>query len=241
MAAALPRLAGRRDRASRSLATALRTTALGRVPPQERAWIERIEARRRELASVGRAPSYLPVASRWMSVPPAWGVFLMRLLRELCPRSCLELGTGFGISAAYQAAALELNGAGTLTTLEAADQWAGIAQQGLSTMELDARVELELGPIADTLQGVLKRTAPVDYALLDAEHTERATVEQFDALVPHLSATAVVVVDDIAWSKEMRSAWRTISRRERISIPLGLRRVGIAVVNGRPRSGGADT
>ena len=34
----------------------------------------------------------------------------MRTVRELSPSACLELGAGFGISAAYQGAALELNG-----------------------------------------------------------------------------------------------------------------------------------
>ena len=42
----------------------------------------------------------------------------MRLVRELRPHSCLELGTGVGVSAGYQAAAMELNGVGRLLTLD---------------------------------------------------------------------------------------------------------------------------
>ena len=51
MAAALARLARRSDHPSRALATALGDTARGRIPPEERVWIDRIEAHRRGLAS----------------------------------------------------------------------------------------------------------------------------------------------------------------------------------------------
>jgi len=63
MAASLPRLAARPDAASRALRRALWTTALGRVPREERAWIARIEARRAEMAS-GDASKF----ARWMSI-----------------------------------------------------------------------------------------------------------------------------------------------------------------------------
>src|SRR5688572_21226429 len=121
MAAALPRVALRSDRPSRALAAALRDSVIGRMSPDEREWLARIEARRSRLPellthardSAGHHGTLLPDttrAVRWMSIPSVWGRFLMRLVRELAPRSCLELGTGFGLSTAYQAAALELNG-----------------------------------------------------------------------------------------------------------------------------------
>src|SRR5215218_306872 len=128
MASRIPRLARRDDPSSRALARTLRSVATRRFPAEEGEWIARIEARRRELGSerglagTGFLPGLedKPVAelNQWISLPPVWGLFLMRLVRELRPRSCLELGTGLGISGAYQAASLELNRAGELTTLD---------------------------------------------------------------------------------------------------------------------------
>jgi predicted O-methyltransferase YrrM len=225
MGALAPRLATRGDRASRSLSRALWTTALGRLPREEREWAARIERRRNELGSAGATPFV-----RWMSIAPVWGRFLMRTVRELSPRSCLELGTGFGISGAYQAAALELNGAGTLTTVERDAGLAKVAGEGFSRLGLGGRVKVELGLELDFLRGALERMAPIDYAFLDADHTAEGTLAHFAILLPHLHEGAIVVLDDINWSDEMRRAWKSIAGNDRVAWTLKLRRVGIIVV-----------
>lgn len=251
MTGALAGLAGRTDRASRAVAAALGSTAFGRLPREERAWVDRIEAHRRRLPSevasipgrdsrdlstserMGEASSAL----RWMSLPPFLGRFLLRLVRELAPRSCLELGTGFGISTAYQAAALELNGEGRMLSLDVAGM-TEIAEPALARLGLSDRVELLPGLLEDTLATARERSAPIDYALLDADHTEEGTVAAFDAILPALSEGAVVVVDDIDWSPEMQAAWRAVRGHRAVSAAVDLRRLGIAVVSAerRPRS-----
>jgi predicted O-methyltransferase YrrM len=253
MVGRLPRLSLRRDPTSRALVRALRTAALGWTPHEEREWIVRIEARRRELAADKTAvppgfeagskgsPAVRPATveepvpiwgiSAMFSIPSAWGVFQMRLIRELAPESCLELGAGLGVSAAYQAAALELNGTGKLTTLEGARAWAAIAEEGLSALGLAGRGEVRPGPIDDTLPEVAPLIAPIDYAFLDADHTEEATRDHFDITLPHLSPGAVVLLDDITTSREMSRAWKTIRRRERVSASLALGRMGLVAVS----------
>jgi predicted O-methyltransferase YrrM len=247
MASSAARLMRRRDPSPRAVAAALRTTALGLIPAEERAWIDRIDAHRRRLpalvasveegpASPRRPPSErLAEASRacqWMSLPPIWAIFLARLVRELAPRSSLELGTGFGISTAFQAAALELNGSGTLLSLDI-EGMTTLAQPGLDRLGLERRAELVPGMIEDTLSTAVERAAPIDYALLDADHTEHGTLTAFDAVLPRLSAGAVVVVDDINWTAGMRRAWQRIRHRERVSTAVGLRRLGIVIVSAR--------
>ena len=178
-----------------SIAKVIADSAFARVPPDERDWAERIEARRRELVSrqgqtepvYGAVPPhgagplaaiYEPVrvglATWLMSLPEVWCVVLMRMVRELAPRSCLELGTGLGISGAYQAAALELNGRGALTTLEGRREWAATAEDGFSGLGLE-RVAVLTGPIEYTIDDAARRAGPFDYAFVDAEHTEDAT------------------------------------------------------------------
>jgi predicted O-methyltransferase YrrM len=251
MLAAIPRLgkggeAARGRHGSRALKRALGATALGRVTSEERAWVERIEHRRRELTSelaVARAwiPSNsdtegseamaVPIryAAAMVSLPKVWCMFLMRLVRELAPRSCLELGTGFGISGAYQAAALELNGAGQLITLEAATDFAQVAERGFSSLGLERRAGVRVGPIGETLDGVLANAAPIDCAFLDADHTEHATLESFHAILPHLSDGAVVVFDDIRWTGVKR-AWAAITNDPLVRTAAGVWRVGAAVI-----------
>jgi predicted O-methyltransferase YrrM len=239
MATAFASVTRRPGSAHQAIAAALRDTALGRMPAEERAWAARIEARRSELpmliAEAGPPErdhaerlAEATEAARWMSVPPVWGRFLMRLVRELAPHSCLELGTAFGLSAAYQAAAIELNGEGRIVTLDQ-EALTEIAGPRLGSLGLGDRVELIGGLIENTLATALERAAPVDYALLDADHTEEGTLIAFDAIAPHLAGDAVIVLDDINWTDGMRRAWSAIERRSGVAT-VALRRVGIAVV-----------
>jgi predicted O-methyltransferase YrrM len=154
----------------------------------------------------------------------------MRLVRELRPQSCLELGTGIGISASYEAAAMDLNGVGRLITLDGSAEWAAVAEEGLSSLRL-GRVEFTVGPIAGTLPDALARAEPVDYAFVDAEHTEEATMGYFESIVPHMSPQGAMVFDDIPWNREMRRAWRRIARDERVCAAFALGRMGVAVIS----------
>jgi predicted O-methyltransferase YrrM len=252
MASRLPRLAGRRDPTSRALARALGRAALQRLRPEEREWVGRIEARRRELAAdttevrpdfeaepgmappgfhSGGDPAPIGGITLFFSISQLWGEFLLRLVRELVPRRCLELGTALGISTAYQAAALKLNESGTLTTLEGARAWAAVAKQGLSTLGLADRTTVEVGPIDATLTEILAQAGPIDYAYLDADHTEKAVVRHFDMILPHMAPGGVAVLDDIRFSRDMRRAWDAVRRRDRVSTSLALGRMGLVTVD----------
>ena len=248
LSAPLARLATERDPAARPLRRALATTMAGRIPAAERAWIRRIEARRAELGTDAAAtgPAFDPgtegrdglfsrggrttvsSAATMMSLSPPWCTLLMRMVRELRPSNCLELGSGFGVSAAYQAAALELNGAGTLTTLEGSESMAAHARATLDSLGL-GETGLRVGAIAQTLPAEVDPARPVDYAFIDAEHQAAATLEHFDTLLPGLADGAVLVFDDVNWD-EMKPAFAAIGRHERVAVALAVGRLGLALI-----------
>ncbi len=252
------RVAGSRggdDRTTRVLARALRTAATGRVSPAERAWVARVEERRRRLVEEGGTTAAVfsevgparkddaasagfdhveregPLAGKCetISVPPRWGVLLMRLVGELAPRVCVELGTGFGLSAAFIAAALELNGEGELTTFEGAEEWANVAREGATELGLEPLV-VRVGPLSTTLPAALAELGPVDFAFVDAEHTKESTLRYFDHLQPHLSSRAVLVFDDIDFDSDMWAAWEEIRGHPRVDAWAALGRMGIVRV-----------
>jgi predicted O-methyltransferase YrrM len=247
----VPRLATGNDSTSRALLRAMRTEGLGRATGEERAWIARIEERRRELAADGRAvyadfestppasagsflknerPGRLGNVSLMFSIPPDWGRFQLRMVRELAPRSCLELGSGVGLSAAYQAAAMELNGRGRLTTLEGARTLGEEAKRSVAALGLDDRVAVRLGPIDETLPEVLPEISPIDYAFLDAEHSEEATWRHFRMIAPHVASGGVVVLDDVTFTDGMRRAWSRIAGLDRVALAMRLGRVGVVAL-----------
>jgi predicted O-methyltransferase YrrM len=252
MAGRVPRLIASRDPASRAAARALCSTALGLGGRRTSDWIDRIEARRAQLASERTAvsPNFDPAAggvtgtwfagidgpvpiwgiARMFSIPSVWGAFLLRLIRELAPSSCIELGTGLGLSAAYQAAALELNDRGSLVTLEGAEAWAVVAEQGLDELGLAGRARVQRGSIDDLLPPLAAELAPIDYAFLDADHSEEATVKHFEMIEPHLAGGGVVLLDDVNHSEDMRRAWESIGGSRRASGRLELGRMGLVTI-----------
>lgn len=227
------------------LAQALRRAGLNRLGQAERGWCDRVEARRKWIGGLdaealgdssapdtprGSESAYLASSALAWSLPVIWGRLLHCLVRDLKPRRCAELGTGFGISTAFVAAALELNGDGGLISLDHEPRVAGIAAGGLAALGLEERVELVEGRIDAELAPALAAFGSIEWALIDAEHTEGAVLADFAALLPNLAAPALVIFDDIGLSAEMNRAWRRIAAHERVTLALDLHRLGIVSI-----------
>jgi predicted O-methyltransferase YrrM len=163
-------------------------------------------------------------------VPPQEALLLFRLIRAFKPSVCLEMGTSLGISAAYQAAALELNGYGRIVTLEGEESLVRLARQNFERLGLD-RVTVVPGRFQDTLADVAREQAPLDFAFIDGHHDEHATVAYYRQILPHVGPSAVLVFDDISWSPGMGRAWKTIAQDERVGLAVDVSGVGICVVS----------
>jgi predicted O-methyltransferase YrrM len=168
--------------------------------------------------------------SQALSKPPSWCNFLFRLLRTTGSERCIEMGTAVGVSGAYQATALQLNGHGRLVTLEGAQAIAEIARSNFQRLGLDS-VEIVVGRFDETLPKVLTETQPVDYVFIDGHHDERATVAYFEQILPFLADSALLVFDDITWSDGMARAWKTIAGDRRVGVAVDLGPVGLCVVD----------
>lgn len=238
------------------LSTAVIDAVRGKTSKDESDWIERIEDLRRrmnasseevEFMDYGAGSGELGLTQEQMyqgravrrtigqicsraSRTEQSALLLFRLIRELKPRVCIELGTALGISACYQAAALKLNGAGKLVSLEGAASLAAIAARNFTALGLDGHVEVVCGRFQDTLPEVLAAHPSVDYAFIDGHHDEAATVRYFNAFLPALAGNAVVVFDDIQWSEGMRRAWDAIRANENARATVNLGSMGLITV-----------
>jgi predicted O-methyltransferase YrrM len=237
----------RPDPLSHALARAIQATACDRAAPRERVWIDRIDLLRGELEAsaavlerrlsevTGSKADHDTISantvsdiSREKSAPRLWGLLLFRLIRELEPRTVLELGTGLGVSGAYQAAALEINGKGRLITIEASESRVALARGYFEQLGLH-RVELRHGRFQDILRDVLEEAAAIEFAFVDGEHAERATVGFFEEIAARMPSGGVMVFDDLTWSEGMRRAWRRISSDARVGLAVELGRMGLCV------------
>ena len=237
-------------------AAAIVKAASGTASPAEQTWIQRIEELRRqmnassellEVMDYGAVSSNVPLSEDEMyagrmirrTVGQICRVgskanraqLLFHLVREVRPLTCIELGTSVGLSACYQAAALKLNGAGKLVTLEGADAVASVAARNFSSLGLD-NIELVRGRFQDTLTGVLRAHTSVDYAFVDGHHDEVATMKYFSAIIPALAPNAVIVFDDIRWSEGMNRAWNVIQHDSHVRVSVDLGCMGLVSTGG---------
>jgi precorrin-6B methylase 2 len=253
---AVSRLHEHKLETAQKLALALEATLDGLIDPQERVWIDRIEAQRERLDSstteitvviYGVTSPDLNLTAEEMyegttitktvgdicrgaSKPYFWAFLLLRLIREFKPAVCLELGTCLGISTAYQACALKLNKAGKVVTLEGAEPLASLARENFQQLGLD-NISTVVGRFQDTLDAVLGDYGPIDFAFIDGHHDEKATLAYFEQIKTFLTEKAVLVFDDISWSDGMKRAWKAITEDHNIKVAVDMREVGICIID----------
>lgn len=243
---------------ARRLGYVLHRTLENQIDLAENKWIDRIEGLRRELnrskqsievVDYGAGPSDSGLSAEEMyagstetttvgtvckssSNGMLWSLFLFRLIREFKPQNCLEMGTCLGISGSYQAAALKINGAGTLITMEGAPALADLSQAHFQELGLD-NVTVIPGRFADNLPQILAENEPLDYVFIDGHHDGAATIDYFNQIVPHLHDPALLVFDDIVWSDSMKAAWQQIRDDDRVRIALNVFAQGICLLDSR--------
>lgn len=163
---------------------------------------------------------------------PAKARLIFNLVRALRPLFALELGTCLGISAAYQGAALELNGRGQLISLEGAPSFGQIARETLAASGVSS-VEVLVGRFHDTLPEALVRADAVnglDFAFVDGHHDEEATKHYFGLLRGHAAPQAVILFDDIRWNTRMERAWHSIAADPGVGLAVDLENYGLVVL-----------
>jgi predicted O-methyltransferase YrrM len=163
-----------------------------------------------------------------------WGTLLFMLVREFKPVHALELGTNLGVSAAYQAAAMEMNHSGELVTLEGAPALAERAESNLASLGLE-RATVVRGRFKETLDEVCETHGPFDMVFIDGHHDRDATIEYFEKILPFAQPRSVFVFDDIEWSEGMKEAWDTVRAHPRVRYSLGMSQLGICIL----RDGGS--
>jgi predicted O-methyltransferase YrrM len=137
------------------------------------------------------------MADKLVALEPPKAQFCHLLCRSLRAARVVEIGTSWGVSTLYLAAAVRANGGGLVIGTEhepakAAQARAHFAEAGLSEL-----IELREGDLRETLKGL---QGPVDFVLMDI-WTEMAR-PAIELVAPHLRPGAVVVADNTGQVRE---------------------------------------
>jgi len=158
------------------------------------------------------------------SITPRFGCLLQLLIQEFKCKTVLELGTSLGVGTSY----LALQKSTNVYTIEGCPTISGFTQNKLSHL---SNVNFYIGEFSSQLNDVLTQSGSPDLIYIDGNHTYNATVNYFEYCIENASPNAILVFDDIHWSRGMEKAWDEIVKSKDVSISIDLFRMGIVFLD----------
>lgn len=159
--------------------------------------------------------------------PKKYSQLLFRIVQYYQCKTIIELGTSFGITSAYLASA---DPASKLLTCEGARNIAAIARRNFEELKLK-NIHLAEGDFDKTLPSLLNSMWQVDLAFVDGNHRKVPTLNYFQQLLDHSTASSILIFDDIHWSEEMEQAWTEIKQHPSVTLSIDLFFIGLVFTN----------
>ena len=147
-------------------------------------------------------------------ISPKRAELLFRIVRYFQPENSLEIGTSLGLATS----ALSLgNTASKLITLEGCPNTMSIAKNQCQLQNLN-NIEF----INTEFSSYLKKLPASSFQLIyfDGNHSQKATLEYFELLLPTITNDSVWIFDDIHWSAEMENAWEIIKKHPKVKVTI---------------------
>lgn len=129
-----------------------------------------------------------------MQVAPEQGAFLTLFTRAIGARRALEVGTFTGYSSLCIARGLAAGG--RLITCDTSEDWTKVARRYWEKAGVADRIELRLGPGADSLRA-LSADPVFDLGFIDAD--KPAYPHYYEEILKRLRPGGLVLVDNVLW------------------------------------------
>ncbi len=158
-------------------------------------------------------------------ITPKNAKLLFRIVNYFQPKTILEIGTSLGLATS----ALSLgNTSSKLITLEGCPNTMAVAEKmfQVSSFKLPSN---NVNFITTEFTSFLNNLKPQIFDLIyfDGNHSEKATLEYFELLLPTITNDSVWIFDDIHWSEEMENAWEIIKNHPKVKVTIDTFQWGI--------------
>ncbi len=158
-------------------------------------------------------------------ITPKNAELLFRIVRYFQPKSILEIGTSLGLATS----ALSLgNKNSDIITLEGCPNTQKQAQIQLQGQNSNFQnVEFVNTEFSSYFKVI--HPSPITHHLIyfDGNHSKKATLDYFEALLPTISNDSVWIFDDIHWSADMEEAWEIIKNHPKVTVTIDTFQWGI--------------
>ena len=78
---------------------------------------------------------------------------------------------------------------------------------------------------------LLESVKEIDFLFVDGHHQLQPTLQYIEMCFPKLSKDAIIVLDDINWSDEMRQTWQQLVADKRYTLSIDIFMMGILFVS----------
>jgi len=141
---------------------------------------------------------------------------LFRISKYFQPEKVLEIGTSLGLATS----ALTLgNKNSEIITLEGCAETSKVAQQQFKKFGL-TNIDPIITEFTDYLNSPNLKSEIINLIYIDGNHQKEATLQYFDLLLPTITNDTVWIFDDIHWSSDMESAWKTIKKNPKVTVTI---------------------
>ncbi|MCX6901546.1 MAG: class I SAM-dependent methyltransferase [Verrucomicrobia bacterium] len=140
-------------------------------------------------------------------ITPEEGHFLHRLVSELRPRTSLEVGLAFGVSALFICDALERTPQTRHIVIDpgqTGDFYKSIGLNNLKAAGYEDLIQFHSAPSQATLPQLVREGCKVDFAFIDGFHTFDHALVDFFYVDQMLRVGGIVVMDDANWPSVRR-------------------------------------
>jgi predicted O-methyltransferase YrrM len=160
------------------------------------------------------------------SVNEKYGALLHRISHWFRPDMIIELGTGLGISTIYLSSGSPET---PLHSIEGNTDRADFAAQLMCKCDLGP-VSIHWGEMEEKLEDLMPLLEGRFLAFVDGNHRYEPTVSYVKKLLAKVGEEAVIIMDDIYWSKEMHRAWKEVVSWPGVRVSIDLFHMGILLL-----------
>lgn len=152
---------------------------------------------------------------------------LFRIINYFQPETILEIGTSLGLATS----ALSLgNPNAKITTLEGCPNTMEVAKNSFQVSSFKFatnNIEFVTTEFTSFLNNHKPATRNPQLIYFDGNHSQKATLEYFELLLPTITNETVWIFDDIHWSEEMENAWEIIKNHPKVTVTIDTFQWGI--------------
>lgn len=164
------------------------------------------------------------------AAPTQWAKFYYSLVVNLKVSTILELGTNLGVSGQYLLQAIADQPKASLISLEGIKRMCELAHERFYELDTKANFRVIHGTFDQSLEKIEKENKTFDFVFLDGDHQYDSTIKYVNWIIKQAKPNCVIVLDDIYWSPDMKSAWNTIRKHPDINLSVDLFKLGIVCI-----------